>query len=240
MINTYMKKYPRGVTLIELMISMAISLILLLGVISIYVTSKHSYVVQDGMARQQENGRFAVEMLTRDLRMAGFPKDNHLAAFVVASTADGGSTAADTITIQYESDTDCLGQPTPANSCGTNACAINRYSIDANNNLICLGNGGVASDVIAEGITNMQILYGIDTDSSPDGIANKYNTWANVTVAERDKIVSVRFGLLARTPAAVKKAASTTSHTLLDQTVAVNTQNIHRAYSSTVVLRNQL
>lgn len=236
-----MQNKTQGVTLIELMISMAISLILLLGVVTIYISSKRGFALQEGMAEQQENGRFAIEILTKDLRMAGFPKETHIEAFIPATTLDGGGTASDSITIQYKSITDCLGRVTPANSCGSERCAINQYSISADGNLMCLGNGGgggFAAETVAEGIVNMQIQYGVDTDD--DNIANIYQRWSNVTTANRDSIVSVRFGLLAGTPDEVASVARTTTHILLDQSISTNNKRIHRDYSSTVVLRNRL
>lgn len=61
-----------GVTLVELMVAMAVSLILLAGVLQIFQANRQSYRVQEAMARAQENGRFAIEFLTRDIRMADF------------------------------------------------------------------------------------------------------------------------------------------------------------------------
>ena len=244
--NVTLNNKQSGVTLVELMISLAISLIVLLAVTSLYVTSKRGYALQDTLARQQENGRFAVEILTQDLRMAGFKKDFHNDAFIAVNTADGGGTANDTVAIQYESTTDCLGQATPLNSCRTNGvlngrrCAVNRYFIDANNDLVCLGNGGANPEVIVERVDNLQILYGVDTDNSEDGTANKYVTWDNVTNAERERIVSVRFGLLVSTPTETAKAQLATTHNILDQTLNINDRRINRVYTSTVVLRNRL
>lgn len=245
--NLKLRNKQHGVTLVELMLSLAISLIVLLAVTSIYVTSKRGYAIQDTLARQQENGRFAIELLTQDLRMAGFRKDFHHDAFIAVNTADGGAGAAnDTITIQYESTTDCLGQATPLNSCMTSGvvngrrCAVNRYFIDANSDLACLGNGGANPEVIVERVDNLQILYGVDTDNSEDGTANKYVTWDNVTNAERERIVSVRFGMLVSTPTETAKAQLATTHNILDQTLNVNDRRINRVYTSTVVLRNRL
>lgn len=244
--NVTLNNKQSGVTLVELMISLAISLIVLLAVTSLYVTSKRGYALQDTLARQQENGRFAVEILTQDLRMAGFKKDFRNDAFIAVNTADGGGTANDTVAIQYESTTDCLGQATPLNSCRTNGalngrrCAVNRYFIDANNDLVCLGNGGANPEVIVERVDNLQILYGVDTDNSEDGTANKYVTWDNVTNAERERIVSVRFGLLVSTPTETAKAQLATTHNILDQTLNINDRRINRVYTSTVVLRNRL
>ena len=60
-----------GVSLIELMIAMVIGLILLLGLIQVFSASRVAYQVSEGLARVQENGRFAMDFLQRDLRMAG-------------------------------------------------------------------------------------------------------------------------------------------------------------------------
>ena len=61
-----------GVSLVELLVAIVIGLILLLGVIQIYLTTKQSYNAQAELARMQENGRFAMDLITRDLRRAGF------------------------------------------------------------------------------------------------------------------------------------------------------------------------
>ena len=61
-----------GVSLVELLVAVVIGLLLLLGVIQIYLTSKQSYNAQAELARMQENGRFAMDLITRDLRRAGF------------------------------------------------------------------------------------------------------------------------------------------------------------------------
>ncbi|MCK4587273.1 MAG: PilW family protein [Gammaproteobacteria bacterium] len=62
----------KGLTLIEIMISITISLILLGGVVQILASSKMTYRVQDAAARVQESGRFGIHFLTGELRMAGY------------------------------------------------------------------------------------------------------------------------------------------------------------------------
>lgn len=61
----------RGVSLIELMVALAIGALLLVGLIQVFSASRMAYQMSSGMARTQENGRFAVDYLQRDLRMAG-------------------------------------------------------------------------------------------------------------------------------------------------------------------------
>ena len=62
----------RGLSLVELMVAMVISLVLLAGVMQIYLYSKKNYLIQDSLARLQENGRYAMDLLSRDLRLAGY------------------------------------------------------------------------------------------------------------------------------------------------------------------------
>lgn len=60
-----------GLSLVELMIAMAIGLVLMLGVIQIFIASQSASRLSEGVARVQENGRFALDFLERDVRMAG-------------------------------------------------------------------------------------------------------------------------------------------------------------------------
>lgn len=61
-----------GFTLVEILVALAISSILLLGVVQIFSTSKHSHKVNEALARVQENARYAMENLLTDLRQAGY------------------------------------------------------------------------------------------------------------------------------------------------------------------------
>ncbi|MBS7456664.1 PilW family protein [Coralloluteibacterium stylophorae] len=61
----------RGVSLIELMIALLIGSLLLLGLVQIFSASRTSYQMSEGVARVQENARFAIDFLQRDIRMAG-------------------------------------------------------------------------------------------------------------------------------------------------------------------------
>jgi type IV pilus assembly protein PilW len=60
------------------------------------------------------------------------------------------------------------------------------------------GSGGTTTvaEELVEGIENFQILYGIDTDATADGVANRYVTANSVT--SWDKVASVRLFVLAR------------------------------------------
>lgn len=61
-----------GFTLVELMIAMVLSLILLGGVLQIFASTRTGYRVHTSVSQMQETGRFSMEMMTRDIRMADF------------------------------------------------------------------------------------------------------------------------------------------------------------------------
>lgn len=69
--NRTSRKHVQGLSLIELMIALLIGLILLMGLIQVFGASRTAYQLSEGLARVQENGRFAMDYLQRDIRMAG-------------------------------------------------------------------------------------------------------------------------------------------------------------------------
>ena len=62
----------RGVTLVELMIALVIGLLVTVAMLKVYVDASRMYRFNEGLARVQENGRFALEFIRRDARVAGF------------------------------------------------------------------------------------------------------------------------------------------------------------------------
>jgi type IV pilus assembly protein PilW len=68
--STFNKQH--GFTLVELMIALVITLILMAGISQVFLSSKKSFIIQDTLARQQENGRYVLDTLGQDLRRAGY------------------------------------------------------------------------------------------------------------------------------------------------------------------------
>lgn len=62
----------QGFTIVELMVALALGLIIATALVYVFIANNLSYRVQTGLARAQEGGRFAVDFLARDIRMAGF------------------------------------------------------------------------------------------------------------------------------------------------------------------------
>jgi type IV pilus assembly protein PilW len=61
-----------GLSLIELMIAMLVGLILIAGVLSIFISSRQSYGINDAVGQIQENGRFALDFIRTATRKAGY------------------------------------------------------------------------------------------------------------------------------------------------------------------------
>jgi len=59
-----------GVTLIELMITLVLATLVILGLVTLMDSVGITNRVQDGMARMQENGRYALQRISEDLRAA--------------------------------------------------------------------------------------------------------------------------------------------------------------------------
>lgn len=68
-----MVKQPNqlGLSLVELLIALALGLILTLGVTQIFLSTKQTSRLTDGLSTVQENIRFAIDYLQRNTRMAG-------------------------------------------------------------------------------------------------------------------------------------------------------------------------
>ncbi len=66
------KANNKGMTLVELLIGMALSLLLMGGAIGIFISSKQAYKTEDAMSRNQESGRFSITWLTNAIRTVGY------------------------------------------------------------------------------------------------------------------------------------------------------------------------
>ena len=110
-------RHQRGVTLVELMVALALGLLITVAMLKVYVDASRMYRFNEGLARVQENGRFALEFIRRDARVAGFwgcysdaPLTNQIsatsdawldvAAGHITGTNDDGLNSADSITFR--------------------------------------------------------------------------------------------------------------------------------------------
>ena len=71
-LTLYQKPRSRGLTLVELMIAMVLSIVLLGGTIAIFLSSKQAYRTQEDLARIQENLRYGISRFMREVSAAGY------------------------------------------------------------------------------------------------------------------------------------------------------------------------
>lgn len=60
-----------GFSLVEIMVALATGLLLMAGIGQVYLATKQTYTVQEQLSRLQENARYALDRMGRDIRMAG-------------------------------------------------------------------------------------------------------------------------------------------------------------------------
>lgn len=170
-----------GLTLVEIMVAMTIGLLILLAVTSVYVGSRHTFRTQEDNARLQETGRYAIEMIGRGVRRAGFHDlsmttdlPTTFSGTAIAGT-DAATPASDTLIVQYDlmpGETDCAGAiPVPN--------PVTEVYSRAGDQLQCNG-AALVSD-----IEDVQIIYGMDTngDQSVDQYSSSPANWNQVLVA---------------------------------------------------------
>ncbi|EAQ95819.2 PilW family protein [Congregibacter litoralis] len=65
-------RWQQGFTLTELLVSLVLGLFVVGGVLSALLGGLESFRTTDSLSRMQESGRFALELLRRDIRQAGY------------------------------------------------------------------------------------------------------------------------------------------------------------------------
>jgi len=282
-ITNYSKQH--GLTLIELMVSLLISLLIMAGLFTVYQSNQRGYRLNDGLVRVQENGRFAIDFLSRDIRRSGFPFEIPAGAppatmpvqyylfdsgandVDVIGTAAGNFPTSDILALRHGNfsnlTADCSGVTvTPGVAGGGNAdpnqaeTTLNIYDIRNTGRTNNRGNPVLAlfcnGAEIVEGIENIQVLYGVDTDFPRDYIANQYVTFDNVPnydidpKPDWDRIVSLRIALLASSVDEKANAPSPRTFNLLNVTLGpydgsgamAADQKIRRIYTTTILIRN--
>ena len=259
--------FQQGFSMVELMVAMVLTLVLITGIIQVFNSSKQTYRTQDDVIQIQENGRFALDILERHIRMADFPNTNitftgstpyingkqltsmYPALQKTPTTKDdaivGTDGKTDSISLRYYTATSACG-----NSPFTASISTFKFRIVANQ-LVCslekINNTPVLTPTdipLLNNVVNMQIQYGIDGNSDPSAAipvppkeVTRYET--NPNAVTREKIVSIRLALL------IKGNTPTTgncngSYTLLDKSIATTDCYLYKVVQTTVRLRNRL
>lgn len=77
----------QGFSLVELMVAITIGFVVIAAVGYVYLSARQSFRTTDNMSRMQENARFAIETLARDVRVAGYIGCGNLQTMSVSTIA---------------------------------------------------------------------------------------------------------------------------------------------------------
>jgi len=212
---TSARQSQSGLSLIELMIAITLGFFVTAAMITLFVNSKQNYRLNENMSRLQENARFAMSFLARDVRMADYRAcvTTDRLATAIAGTNNTGLNNSDTVTVTWQT-----------NACDAGITSDTTiYSIRSGSSgepALFRSVNGVSSELV-EGIENLQILYGedIDNDDAPDYFVD------SASITDMAQAVSVRLTVVART---------------LETNLTTDGDRITRDFTSTVTLRNRL
>lgn len=183
----------RGFTLVELMVTMAIALFLLFGLVTIVQNVRTTNLNQQALAQLQDQQRFAMTVITDVIQAGGYYPDPLVDTEDSALPVNGawtagqaflgthpGGIAADTISVRYMTTSNdgvilCDGS---SNTGGANTAYVNQFSIvpaaaGVAGGLYCQVNNGGASAVapgvpLAAGVQSMTIWYGVKRNCALD------------------------------------------------------------------------
>jgi type IV pilus assembly protein PilW len=194
----------RGLTLIEMAISMTIAMFLLAGITTVLMGVRTSFGTQNQLAQLQDNERLAMTIMTDVIQQAGYfpsPTFNTAASalpisatFAAAGQAITGTYNAaapgDTITARFAMQNgdgifNCAG----ASNGGAIAPYENKFRVvvaGGTSTLQCVptvNNVAQAAVPLVSGVTNMVILYGVTTATGATSCAgaDSYLTATQVT-----------------------------------------------------------
>jgi type IV pilus assembly protein PilW len=197
-----MNQSNRGFGLIELLIALALSLVVVLGVAQIFIAAKNTYVSQNTAAAMQEDARFVLSKMIQEIRMVGM--FGCLGAVTDSSSA-GDFNVSQTTPISWDNANLKLtlvtadvggsgGVPTwtVVSDCRNNAAAytgvrvpgsgelafpIRRliYSFSNNQLLMGVGAGTPAQAVLVNNVSAFNVSFGL-ASSATDVAASSYSS----------------------------------------------------------------
>lgn len=241
------KQQQRGLTLVELLVALALGSLISTAAIQMLLTNKKTLTTQQGNNEVEENGRYAIDFLIRDIRKAGMRPTTATAKVATPIAATNGSTnTGDTITVTYTVDSsDTNAPPADCNGnalSGTNPTVINQYYV-TNGRLMCLGNGSTTAGEIVDGVDAFQILYGIDNVIDGNLVVTQWTS----TPATSATIAAVRIGLMVHSDTVFTDLPAPTAAvnvlgqvTLAANSSTLNDGSVHRLFVSSTLLRNNL
>jgi type IV pilus assembly protein PilW len=235
-----------GFSMIELMIALVLGLLVGGMVLQVFVMNNRSIVFQRASIITQDQGRVALDMMTRYIRMAGYQEFDLSRGSLDHGLTGSNSGAADSIAVRYQAGNamssvlyDCLGNQLSNASSGSES--VNEFKLVNQNSdglytLACYN--GTGSGAIASNVEQLNILYGVDTGD--DLAPNLYvNATSAIASGSMDSVVAVKVCIIIASGDNMV-GGSTPSYTDCEgNSVTPTDQRIRRKASTTITLRNR-
>lgn len=153
-----------GFTLVEFMISIAIGLVLMLGLTTLLTNSSATRTELEKSSRQIENGRYAMQIMSDDVRLAGYYGEYSFPSTTTSTVPDPCATSV--ADLGWNSTTPTIPTPIYGYTGGTSepSCVTNRKS--GTGILVVRRAQTVSTTTATSGTTYLQVSL-CDTESTP-------------------------------------------------------------------------
>jgi type IV pilus assembly protein PilW len=178
-ITRHIKSNKKGFTLVELLIAMAISGIVAGAIFTAFQSQQKSYLIQEQVAEMQQNIRAGMDIMVRDIRMAGYSQGAPGFGITDICPRDKTYTMDVTITgngaFEFTADFDDNGTLSGGETISYSVYDSPVASPDGINDLGRDSGGG--RQLVAENVEALGFAYAFDADG--DGILDTYNVGGN-------------------------------------------------------------
>lgn len=258
----------RGVTLVELMISLALGVVLVLAATDVMLSGRQTYISISASAGIQDSAGYIQSLLRTQINHAGFTSNpvkslsTEFAADTAASSTSGGiawsaaqvvsgvrsttiTGSPDTLYVRLQGNSDgstldCLGQ-----SVVSGDTVVMKLYMASDLALYCTVSGHDTNtknqtQPLVQGIEGIRLLFGVD--SNEDNAIDKWlqtTQLATASTTDKTHITAVRVGLIISSTVSTDQGSSAKTFSLLGSNVTTAVSSrMRQAFENTFWLPN--
>ena len=202
------RQHQQGLSMVELLVALAISSFLILGITQVYIDNKRSYFFQQGQMETNESLRFLTYILDNEFHKIGYRREPYLSYESIFKVDDVFLRAGQTIKFISLNEVRFRYQPNSSKDYGCDGVSEEGSYIDNiyfddkekpivrvvtiffdKNNSVVRCNG----EEIVTGVADFRIMYAVPVNINNENQGVKYVS----QVSESDKVKGIRYEVLA-------------------------------------------